>query len=196
MIPAEYDVGEAKWAFAIATGNRNGEHLVMISSWEGEDMNNLSCVTIPDGAAWSLAKALERAIAGAQPDYPPGTAAWDVCPEVRSSPPIGGDLAAAVAAEMENRYVIAWVDPEDENGGVHTMVFHEVPEGSPDYDHPDNTPIRTYAKDELRPGDEVITDLRVARGTIGHTNPAHPIAVPALIASELGWFPKDSVYDR
>ena len=74
MILSEYDAGDANWCSAIGRGSLNGERRVIFSTWEGEDMDNLSVVTLPIKATEDMISALSRAVDGAPPDWPGGRA--------------------------------------------------------------------------------------------------------------------------
>ena len=90
--------------------------------------------------------------------------------------------------DNEERYVIAWTDPEGKPG-IYTIVYHDLPESDPRYNDVEFTAIRTYAKGDLNPGETIVTDFDQARELIEGTDPMHHIAVPAGLAHELGWFP-------
>lgn len=74
MILSEYDAGDANWCSAIGRGGLDGERRVIFSTWEGEDMDNLSVVTLSIKATADLSGALSRAVDGAPPDWPGGRA--------------------------------------------------------------------------------------------------------------------------
>jgi hypothetical protein len=90
-------------------------------------------------------------------------------------------------------YVLAW--PGADTGTrrrfeeVNTLIFHDLPESDPDYNNPEYTWIRTYARDQLRPTDTVITSGEQAEVALKGATPEEPIAIPVSLARELDWFP-------
>lgn len=70
MVPSEYDVGDASGTHAVAIGTVDGKHRVILSAWETEEMDNLSCIALSPERARSLASALIRAADNAPPDWP------------------------------------------------------------------------------------------------------------------------------
>ncbi|HTR91481.1 MAG TPA: hypothetical protein VMI73_07050 [Trebonia sp.] len=95
--------------------------------------------------------------------------------------------------DENSNYIIVWAERDDAIGYRHcTLVYHDLPESDPRYSEWGFSPVRTYAKEDLKPTDRIVTDALEAKLLIERTSATseEKMAIPVSLARELNWFPE------